>query len=213
MTQPQPNTSHSDPRDGQRHRDRRRPHRRDQPHPRAARRLRGRARRDPPARDRRARRARRRLHEARDQGPARPRGRRPGAALGRLVPARLARRHRRALALEDPRQHGDRPQRHARPVRLDERPEALEQGLRVGHGLPRRPVAPLPQLHAPHPHQHRRQGPRHRLRRPADVRGPGVAALLPRQPALRDAARDLLPVRGRAARRRGRADRRRARPR
>ena len=48
--------------------------------------------------------------------------------------------------------------------------------LRVGHRLPRRPVAPLAQLHAPHPHQHRRQGPRHRLRRPAHVRGPAVAA-------------------------------------
>ena len=43
--------------------------------------------------------------------------------------------------------------------------------LRVGHRLPRRPVAPLAQLHAPHPHEHRRQGPRHRLRHPAHVRG------------------------------------------
>ena len=33
------------------------------------------------------------------------------------------------------------------------------------------PVAPLAQLHAPHPHQHRGQGPRHRLRDPAHVGG------------------------------------------
>ena len=37
-----------------------------------------------------------------------------------------------------------------------------------------------PQLHPPHLHQHPRQGPRHRLRHPADGRGPAVAPLLPR---------------------------------
>ena len=37
--------------------------------------------------------------------------------------------------------------------------------LRVGHRLPRRPLAPLAQPPAPHLHQHPRQGPRHRLRR------------------------------------------------
>ena len=47
-----------------------------------------------------------------------------GAAVPRLPAARLARRHRRPVAVEDPRQHGDRPQRHARPVRLDARPGA-----------------------------------------------------------------------------------------
>ena len=154
------------------------------PHARAARELRRRARRDPPARHRRPRRARRRLHPQGDQAPSA--GSRSPAArcccVG-VLPARLARRHRRPLALQDPRQHGDRPQRDARPVRLDGRPGALRQELRVGHRLPRRPVAPLPQLHAPHPHQHRRQGPRHRLRRPAHVRGPAVAPLLPGQPA------------------------------
>ena len=106
----------------------------------------------------------------------------------------------RPVAVEDPRQHGDRPQRDARSVRLDEGSRPERQGLRVGHGLPRRPVAPLAQLHAPHAHQHRRQGPRHRLRRPAHVRGPAVASVLPGQPALRGAAGDLLPVRRRPAR-------------
>ena len=50
-----------------------------------------------------------------------------------------------------------------------------------------------PQLHPPHLHQHPRQGPRHRLRHPADGRGPAVAAVLPRQPALR------LPADGRSS--------------
>ena len=99
-----------------------------------------------------------------------------GAADGRHLPARLDRRHDDARAVEDPRQHGDRPQRHARPVRLDAGPGALQPRLRVGHRLPGRPVAPLPQLHAPHPHEHRGQGPRHRLRHPAHVRGRAVAA-------------------------------------
>jgi hypothetical protein len=51
---------------------------------------------------------------------------------------------------------------------LDEGPGAGLHGIRVGHRLPRRPVAALAQLHAPHLHQHPRQGPRHRLRRAAD---------------------------------------------
>ena len=42
-----------------------------------------------------------------------------------------------------------------------------------------------PQLHPPHLHQHPRQGPRHRLRHPADGRGPEVAPVLPGQPGLR----------------------------
>ena len=105
---------------------------RDRAHARAARVVRGGARRDSPARHRRPRRARRQLHPPRDQGAARPRGRWPRPALRRLPAARLARRHGRALAVEDPRQHGDRAQRHARPVRLDERPQALEQGRSSG---------------------------------------------------------------------------------
>ena len=91
-----------------------------------------------------------------------------------------------------------------------QRPEALRQGLRVGHGLPRRPVAPLPQLHAPHPHQHRRQGPRHRLRRPAHVRGPARGSpYYLGNPLYAAAAGDLLPVRRGDARPRVRAHRRR----
>ena len=94
------------------------------------------ARRDPPARHRRPRRARRQLHPPRDPRPARARGRRPRPALGRLLPAGLARRHGRPLALQDPRQHGDRPQRDARPVRLDERPGALGQAFEWDNACP-----------------------------------------------------------------------------
>ena len=107
--------------------------------------------------------------------------------------------------VEDPRQHGDRPQRHARPVRLDGRSRADGPQLRVGHRLPQRPVAALAQLHAPHLHQHRRHGPRHRLRHPAHERGPEVGPVLPRQPGLRVPADGAVPVRRRAARTRDRA--------
>ena len=55
-------------------------------------------------------------------------------------------------------------------------PASERQGVRVGHRLPGRPVAPLPQLHAPHLHQHRRQGSRHRLRNAAHVRGASSGA-------------------------------------
>ena len=150
------------------------------------------ARRSAPARHRGPRRARRALHPQGHQGPARARGGWTGAAVPQHPAARLARRRDRAVAVEDPRQHGDRPQRDARPVRLDQRPHAEQQGVRVGHRLPRRPMAPLTQLHAPHLHQHRRQGPRHRLRVAAHDRGGAVGAPLAGQPRLRAALLALL---------------------
>ncbi len=163
------------------------------------------------ARDRRPRRARHHLHPADHQGAARFRGRRPGTALRWHLPAVLARGHRDAGAVEDPRQHGDRPQRHARPVRLDGRSGVVGQEVRMGHRLPGRPVAPFAQLHAPHLHQHRRHGPRHRLRHPADERGPALEPVLPGQPGLRLPADGAVPIRRRAARVGDRAHPRRAR--
>ena len=53
------------------------------------------------------------------------------------VPAGLARRHRRPVGRQDPREHGDRPQRHARPVGLDARPEDPLDHLGVGQRLAR----------------------------------------------------------------------------
>ena len=82
---------------------------------------------------------------------------RPAARLA-LQPA-VAARDRRALAGQDPREHGDRPQRHARPVGLDERPPDPLLDLGLGHRVDRRGVEALPQLRPPHLHQHPRQGP------------------------------------------------------
>ena len=48
--------------------------------------------------------------------------------------------------------------------------------LRLGHRLLGRAVAPLPQLPAPHLHQHPGQGPRRRLRHPAHDRRAALAA-------------------------------------
>ena len=62
-------------------------------------------------------------------------------------------------------------------------PAPVRPDLRVGHRMPRRPVAALAQLLPPHLHQYRRHGPRHRLRHPADEPRPTLAAVLPGQPA------------------------------
>ena len=86
-------------------------------------------------------------------------------------------------------------------------PALSSQQLRMGHRVPGRPVAAFAQLHAPHLHQHRRHGPRHRLRHPADERGPALAAVLPGQPGLRVPADGAVPVRRRAARAGDRAHR------
>ena len=47
-----------------------------------------------------------------------------GADALRVYPARVPGGHHGIGHLQDYRKHGDRPQRHARPVRLDERPIA-----------------------------------------------------------------------------------------
>ena len=127
---------------------------------RAARAARPRARRDPRRGVRRPRRARLALHPLDDHAapPAR------AGARARCCSAR-ATGHcgwpaRRAVDREDPREHGDRPQRDARPVGLDERSRHQLPELGLGHGLAGRRVAALAQLRAPHVHQHPRQGPR-----------------------------------------------------
>ena len=76
-------------------------------------------RRDPRPGPRRARRQRRRLHPQGRRLPALPGDRRPRAAVRRRAAARVDRRHRHALDRQDPREHGDRAQRDARPVGLD----------------------------------------------------------------------------------------------
>ena len=108
---------------------------RQQAHPRAARGVRRGDGRHPPADRRRPRRGGRGLHPRHRQEAAPARGRRPRAVV---PPAGLAARRRRAQRLQDPGQHGDRPQRDARPVRLDGRPGPELADVRVGQRLPQR---------------------------------------------------------------------------
>ena len=134
------------------------------------------------------------------------------AVLGRVAaarlaqPRRLARRDRRALGGEDPREHGDRPQRHARPVGLDERPADPLLDLGLGHRLDRRGLEALPQLRPPHLHQHPRQGQGPRLRDHADRPAAEVAPGLPRAAGLQPAAGGAVRVGRGAARPRLRGD-------
>ena len=107
------------------------------------------------------------------------RGAEPRPAVRLALQAGLARRDLDALAGQDPREHGDRPQRHARPVGLDERPPDPLLDVGLGLGLDRRGVEALPQLRPPHVHEHPRQGPRPRLRDHADRPAPEVASGLP----------------------------------
>ena len=153
------------------------------------------------ARHRRPRRARRQLHPPDHQGAARSGGRRPRTAVRRHLPAVLARRAPRCWAsakILDNMEIGHNVM-HGQYDWM-RRSGAVEPEVRMGHRLPVRPVAALAQLHAPHLHQHRRHGPRHRLRHPADERGPEVGPVLPGQPGLRVPADGAVPVRRRAAR-------------
>ena len=86
----------------------------------------------------------------------------------------------RPLGGEDPREHGARPQHHARAVGLDERPEDPLLHLGLGQRLAGGRVEALAQLRPPHPHQHRRARQGRRLR---DHAGRSEAALAPGLPA------------------------------
>ena len=151
-------------------------------------------RRDPRRGLRRARRSRSPLHREHDRNaPAARRPRPPVLLFSRAKPAWVG-RDRRALAGQDPREHGDRPQRHARPVGLDERPGHQLVDVGLGHGLDAGGVEALPQLRPPHVHQHPRQGQGPRLRDHADRPAPEVAPGLPAAADLQPAADGLLRV-------------------
>ena len=62
---------------------------------------------------------RRGVHPQGDRHPAQARARQPRRPAVLAVPAGLVGRYGRPLGRQDPREHGDRPQRHARPVGLD----------------------------------------------------------------------------------------------
>ena len=114
--------------------------------------------------------------------------------------------HRRPVGGQDPREHGDRPQRPARPVGLDARPEDPLHHLGVGQRLPVRAVEALAQRAAPHLHQRDRQGQRPRLRHHARRRGPALVPALPRPAAVELHQRLLLRVRHRGVRPRARQE-------
>ena len=72
---------------------------------------------------------------------------------------------------KDPRKHGDRPQRHAWPVGLDERPGNPFGDMGVGQHLSGGPVEALAQLRASHVHQRAGEGQRRGIRHsPRDQR-------------------------------------------
>ncbi len=105
---------------------------------------------------------------------------------------------------EDPREHGDRPQRHARPVGLDERSGNPLLGVGLGHRVHRQLVEALPQLRAPHVYEHSRQGQGSRLRDHAYRSTSEVEPRLPGPAVLQRAADGVLRVGRRPARSRHR---------
>ncbi len=108
-------------------------------------------------------------------------------------------RHRDAGRGQDHREHGDRPQRHARPVGLDERSRDSLLDVGVGHERVVQALALHPQLHAPQVHQHPGHGRRRGLRRHARHPRPALEAVQPlRQPAVQHPARARLRVGRRA---------------
>ena len=127
-----------------------------------------------------------------------------GALLVSLLPARVARRHGDAVGGQDPGEHGDRPQRPARPVGLDARPRdpfgQLGVGLRVDLGV----LEARAQLRASHVHERARQGPRPGLLDPAHRARPAVAPGLPRPAGLHRADGAVLRVGDRDLRHRAR---------
>ena len=146
------------------------------------------------------------LHRRDDRDAPPPRGARARPAVRLALPAGLAGRDRDALAGQDPREHGDRPQRHARPVGLDERPPDPLLDLGLGLGVDARGVEALPQLRPPHLHEHPRQGQGPRLRDHADRPAPDVEPGLPGPAALQPGAGGVLRVGRRLPRPRLRAD-------
>ena len=109
----------------------------DPPDPRADRAARPGVRRHPRRGQGGARRPRPPLHHEHDRDAPPAGGARPRAAARLAPPAGVDRRHDDAVAGQDPREHGDRPQRHARPVGLDER--SRRSTPPPGTGTPPRP--------------------------------------------------------------------------
>ena len=99
---------------------------------------------------RRSRRARPPLHQDGHFRATTDRGGRPCAAVGVAIKNRVGARHRVSGYGQDLGEHGDRPQRDARPMGLDERSRYSFLGVGLGHRLDRGGVEALAQLHPPH---------------------------------------------------------------
>ncbi len=139
---------------------------------------------DPRRGVRRPRRARRDVHPQHHPVPPAARGLCADPADGLPLHAGLgARAQQRLWRGQDHREHGDRPQRDARPVGLDERSLHPLLDLGLGHRIARVGVEALPQLRPPHLHERDRQGQGRRLRDSARRPKPAVAPALP-PPAL-----------------------------
>ena len=95
---------------------------------------------------------------------------------------------------QDPREHGDRPQRPARAVGLDERSADPLLDLGLGHGLDCRGLEALPQLRPSHVHEHPRQGQGPGLRDHADRSAAELASRLSVPADLQRASDDALRV-------------------
>ena len=135
------------------------------------------------------------LHPSHHRRAARSRDGGPTDAGRQLAPIGVVGGHRDTGRLQDHREHGDRPQRHARPVGLDERSRDSLLDVGVGHERVVQALAVHPQLHAPQVHQHPRHGRRRGLRRHPGHPRSAVEAVQPlRQPAVQHASRDRLRV-------------------
>ena len=140
------------------------------------------------------------LHPPHHRRPARPRGRRPADAGRRLAALGVVGGHRDTGRGQDHREHGDRPQRHARPVGLDERSRDSLLDVGVGHERRVQALALHPQLHASQVHEHPRDGRRRGLRRHPRHPRREVEAVQPlRQPAVQHPAGHRLRVGRRTA--------------
>ncbi len=107
---------------------------------------------------------------------------------------------------EDSREHGDRPQRHARSVGLDERSGDPFVRVGLGHRVDGPVVEALAQLRPSHVHEHSWQGQGSRLRDHAHRPQPEMAPRLSRSAVLQRSADGVLRMGSRAARSGHRSD-------